>query len=366
VCSLTDSRRQFSLLKADLTNLHSTLDAVCKHLNVELPLELCSTDNRNVSQVQPNRNGHLLHVDTDEGCELSLPASPTAAHAPIDTFLGAGKPESSIDTASPHRTRKKSSAHADLISKGIISLETAQLLVQQYLTRLDLFLYALCSQYTDLESIRRASPTLLAGMCATAAFQNPEHQEVFDACNREYRHLVSASLFEKKDIEHVRALCIGSFWLPDASRILSSDAIRRAADARLQHYPSKQHAALSTATDPRDISQPHPNGREFVRLWYLLFVCDQHLSILHNRDGLMRRDLDILERRDDILLSTGCTNQDIRLLSQVSLLVIMGNIRDVLGSDSLQPVSKSLLPHFNLFTRELEQWFSRFSSVFGK
>jgi hypothetical protein len=35
------------------------------------------------------------------------------------------------------------------------------------------------------------------------------------ACNREFRSLVAKSTFEKRDVDHIRALCITSFWLAD-------------------------------------------------------------------------------------------------------------------------------------------------------
>lgn len=342
------------------------MKGICEYLELEPPAHLSSVDSLHAPNGHKAAHGDCSELENDGACELSPPASPSAAHAPIDTFLGAGKPDSNVDTSSPRRARKRTNANADIIGKGIVSLETAQLLVQQYLSRLDYFLYALCSQYKDLDSIRQASPVLLAAICAVSAFHNHEHQELFDACNREYRQLVATALFEKKDTEHIRALCIGSFWLPDASRILSSDAIRRAADSRLHQQFPRADVAMMEGQDISLADESHTRNRDSVRLWYLLFICDQHLSILHNRDGLMRKDHDILDHRDSILLSPGHTSQDIRLLSQCSLLVIMSEIRDVLGSEGLKPVPKSLSPHFSHFARELDQWYARFSTMFSK
>lgn len=351
-------------MKADLTSIFSTLKGVCDHLGLAPPVDLNSVERvaNGASHWTGELNGDL---DSDAACELSPPGSPSAANAPIDTFLGAGKPESNPETTSPQRSRRRINEHADIVSKGIIALATAQELVDQYLSRLDFFLYALCNQYKDFEAVRAASPTLLAAICTVAAFHHPEHRTLFDACNREYRHLVSIALFEKKDAEHIRALCIGSFWLPNASRILSSEAIRRAADARLHRHFSALSSMLSNGYHAPDTTPANDVDRDCVRLWYLLFICDQHLSILHNRDSVMRRDLEILEGRDDFLLSSGATNQDVRLISQVSLLAIMGQIRDVFGSEQLKTVAKSLGVQFTHFSRELDLWYSKFSVMFG-
>ena len=247
-----------------------------------------------------------------------------------------------------------------------MTVETAQALVSYYLSRLDLFLYALSSQYEDLDAVRRASPTLLAAMCTVAAYNDTDHSALFEVCNREYRHLVSSALFEKRDTAHIRALCSGSFWLPDASRILSSDAIRRAADSKLHSYFSSLTAAETDGFGDTPSAAPTDKERDYVRLWYLLFICDQHLSILHNRDSLVRRDLDVLERRERFLATPNTNNQDVRLMSQVSLLVIMGQIRDIFGSETTKPMPRSHCVQFNHFSSELDQWYSRFSGIFGE
>lgn len=108
--------------------------------------------------------------------------------------------------------------------------------------------------------------------------------------------------------------------------------------------------------------------RDRVRLWYLLFICDQYLSILYNRDPLLRSDTEIaisweayLQRdvqRDDI------TDSDVRIVSQVSLLLIMSQIRDTLGSDLEIRVPQILGNQIAYYSRQLDKWFTRFSAMF--
>lgn len=73
--------------------------------------------------------------------------------------------------------------------------------------------------------------------------------------------------------------------------------------------------------------------RDRVRLWYLLFICDQHLSILHNRDCLTRVDRPIVDEREVFLKDDMASTMDTRMVSQISLLRIMCQIRDTCGSE---------------------------------
>lgn len=197
---------------------------------------------------------------------MSPPTTPLTVGAPIDNYLTEAQQESVPDSnsLSRPRARRKTAERADLVTKGLISQLDADSLVQRYLTHLDRFLYGIASHYTDTNHVRRASPTLLAAICATVAFQDVKQREIFEVCNREYRSLISASTFESRNIEYIRALCIGSFWLPDASRILCSEAIRRAADCRLHlSFHKITHAAMS----PNMTSEQMINANDRMRLW---------------------------------------------------------------------------------------------------
>ena len=168
---------------------------------------------------------------------------------------------------------------------------------------------------------------------------------------------MSRSVFEKRDLEYVRALCIASFWLSDASRIFSSDAIRRAADMRLHrsfHHitnRSLDSIMVNSRTEERErerqssivqgdrlkflagvggraeistLSQvdrqvqtaPEIELVDRTRLWYLLFTCDQHLSILHNREPLLRGDKEITVNWEAYLDRPSRQDSDIRILSR--------------------------------------------------
>jgi hypothetical protein len=372
-----------------VSNLHASLKTICGLLSIDSPPALAAGNQAN-DLVQNDE------TENDGTCELSPPGSPSAVQAPIDTYL---KAETSPNDSHTRRTRRRPSERLDLVSKGVVSFEVATSLVNRYLTSLDRFLYGIASHFRGLTEVRQTSPVLLAAICSVSALHDAQNKDIFEACNREYRSLVSASLFEKRDIEYIRALCIGSFWLPDASRILLSEAIRRAADCRLHrdfyrlteaseamsghgasfHEPNDfangartsrtldQHAeASSSAGLPNIPARDLSKIRDRVRLWYLLFICDSHLSILHNRDPVLRPEKDAIDSREFFLSVAGSTGNDVRIISQVSLLVIMGQIKDVFGSERSRPVPRALAVQLSHFGGELDRWFARFSSIFGK
>lgn len=350
------------MVQRDLISLHSAITHISHQLQLEPPRELDVGRALNADGL----HGSPSDAQDDNGiCELSPPASPSAVEAPIDSFLAtAGVDSVSGVETSPSRRRVLD--QADLIGKGILSIDTAASLVQAYLSRLDRFIYGIASKYRNVHDIRKASPILLAAICTVSAFHDPEQDELFNACNREYRQLVSSALFEKRDDELIRALCIGSFWLPDASRILSSDAIRRAADVRLHRQFLRLNEQSVDVGDDGHANSFSCKPRDSIALWYLLFVCDQHLSILHNRDGLLKADMSIVERRNEFISGGHAQNADIRLVSQVELLAIMAQIRDALGCDTVKVLPKSLAVQFSMFGKELDEWFTKFSTIFGE
>lgn len=348
-------------LRKDVQGIHATLGRLCQHLALEAPPDLETKNEASIEDRAPAVPGEDDFDDDGELCELSPPASPSALQAPIDTFLENANTDATPDGTSPRLQRRKTLDRSDIITKGLVSLETAENLVHRYLTTLDPFLYGITSHHKDIESIRRASPTLLAAICTVAALHSFEDKDKFEICNKEYRHLVASSLFEKRNMDFIRALCIGSFWLLNASRILSSDAVRRAADVRL-------HRHFNRVTEPASTDTPEQTfeARDRVRLWYLLFICDQHLSILHNRDCLTRQEQDIIERRESFLVGNAVAKQDVRIISQVSLLRTMGQIRDAFGAETAKPLSKAMAIQLTHFLRELDQWYSQFLPLFGK
>ncbi|KAJ6031789.1 hypothetical protein N7540_002521 [Penicillium herquei] len=370
--SLVEEVKNTEHLQNDVRNIHELLTNICHHLNFSQPKPLVCTGGAPSCENKASQNEDLERDPEElDGCEISPPDTPSAVQAPIDTYLDIakfGSPGSSANTP-PSVTRQKQHSPQDLVNKGVISLSVAETLVERYFTQLDPYLYGICSGYRTFIQLRSTSPLLFAAVCTISALQDPQAQSLYETCNREFRRLMSRSIFEKHDLEYVRALCISSFWLSDASRILSSDAVRRAADMRL--HRSFDH--LCSSNDGRSIPiQSSPSStaietmavKDRVRLWYLIFISDQHLSILHNRDPLLRSDKEIALGWETFLARDDTTDSDIRLISQVALLVIMSQIRDLLGSDQEARVPQSLANQIIHYSRQLDRWLNKFSTLF--
>lgn len=361
-------------LQTDVRNIHEVLDTICQHLSLPRPKPLLTAAESNPTENKEDQNDEAECNQEDlDGCEISPPDTPSGVQAPIDTFLDIaklGSPGSSENTPPSTARQRQHSAPQDLISKGVVSTTVAETLVERYFTGLDPYLYGICSGYRSFQQIRSTSPVLFAAICTVSALQDPKGQPIYEACNREFRRLVSRSLFEKHDLEYVRALCISSFWLSDASRILSSDAIRRAADMRLHrsfdHLSGPPNTRLMSTGTPGIASTPSETiaMKDRVRLWYLIFISDQHLSILHNRDPLLRSDKEIALSWETFLAREDTTDSDVRIISQVALLVIMSQVRDLLGSDQEARVPQSLSNQIIHYSRQLDRWFTKFSALF--
>lgn len=148
-------------------------------------------------------------------------------------------------------------------------------------------------------------------------------------------------------IDDVRALCIAAFWLSEVSWKLSGHAIRIATELGIHQ---SFHKALG-------------GDREHflrARLWYMLYVCDHHFSIVYGRPPMTAESLQI--REHELFLQVPLADAlDKRILSQVSIMQILTRIHDRFVEQRLpQPTGAVLnegdfvdMRNFNL---EIDQW----------
>jgi hypothetical protein len=230
---------------------------------------------------------------------------------------------------------------------------------------LDPYIYNMTAQYGSLDEFRRRSPTLTAAILAVAALHDVSAKpELYSMCSKEFKRLVANAMFEKKiDVEYLRALVVGSFWLSDIGWTLSGYAIRRASEFHLrtcyhQIADSIKHASKYTQEQLQE-------ARDGLRLLYLLYICDHHLSILYGRASIMRDNEHYILGYENYLASSVASDIDKRVAAQVSLLLLMSRIRESLGleEDTGVPLSDSILPKIKSFERELDNWVLRWSNT---
>lgn len=117
---------------------------------------------------------------------------------------------------------KSSAKTPTLVSKGIVRIEEAEALFTIYRERLNHLLYQIVADEVTLEAVLDSSPLLAAAVCTVAALHATQLGHLFEACQAELQHLVSSkSLLGKHNMDDVRGLCIGGFWLNSLSWALS-------------------------------------------------------------------------------------------------------------------------------------------------
>lgn len=239
----------------------------------------------------------------------------------------------------------------DFISRGSISVEDAERLVGFYLNRIDHFMYMIGSgRHRDLESLRRNSSLLTACICTVAALHDPSSNHLYGICNREFRRLMSASMFVRRmDQDSMRAMCIATYWLHDLSWMISGYAIRRAMEVNLgSNYQ-------------RVLANNNEDAMNNLRIWYVLYICDRHLSILYGRPSIVREDASIAGW-EKLMTTSVFTESDKRLVSQMALLIIMGNVRELFGPDTGEPIPKAFAPKLMAFSLQIDHWMGFWST----
>lgn len=254
----------------------------------------------------------------------------------------------------------------DLISNGILDLADADRLTRAYLETTDHYLYGIASKYKDLANIRKGSSLLLAAICTVSALQNPAGKELYRICHAELRRLISNFVFTPSpNLEDFRGLCIASFWLSDISWSVSGIAIRRAVEFEL--HKSFDFAVESGAVNPlssKAVFSISETLADRVRLWYLFYICDQHLSILYGRNPTVR-DEDSVRNWDTYFTLAGDAFSDKRIFSQVALVRILSEVSEAFGQNKesrIPVVFKSQIDNFN---HQLDRWVALWLSRYG-
>ncbi|KAL5119777.1 hypothetical protein ACEQ8H_002383 [Pleosporales sp. CAS-2024a] len=356
--TLIEERSQWKdTVLGDLSHIHSSLQEALTRLSLP-PLPPLQTSSSQI--VEDAASYDMADRDDqphsyDNSPHLS-PKEEGLPHAPIDslyqiTRLRILRSDDSPDEHKASVDRNSTNHVNDFISRGLITLEDADRLVALFINRIDHFMYRVgAGSYRDLESVRRGSSVLTACICTVAALHDPNSNHLYATCGREFRRLLSANMFDRRmDQDCMRAMCVAAYWLHDMSWILSGMAIRRAMEVNLS---SSYHQVLTSC------NQEAMNN---VRIWYLLYICDRHLSILYGRPSIVRDDVSV-NGWEEIFRSPICTESDKRLVSHMALLVIMGNARELFGPDTGEPIPVAFVPQFEKFNHQIDKWVGFWSS----
>lgn len=355
---LTSGRFSEAMVQ-DLENVHSALKQVMNKLGLgELPA-LQSFGNRdsdssppretsrNMSNLEPPSLADQHHGPSCDNSPKATPEDEGLPYVPIHSLYTLTKLSALRSPDSSEAQRGK--AIDDFIARGSLSLSDAESLFALYRDRLDSYMYGIGCRYRTLEEVRRKSPILSAAIITVAALHDPKADGVYGVCSSEFRRLMEKSMFERRiDRDYLRAMCVASYWLSDCSWMLSGYAIRRAAECNL-------HNSYNQA-----IKEQSQEAADCARLWYILYICDQHLATLYGRPSIVQEDSSI-QGWEKFLNSPVATEEDKRLTGQVALVSILRSIRELFGTDKGEQIPRVYLNHISHFRRELDQWFDRWT-----
>jgi hypothetical protein len=206
-------------------------------------------------------------------------------------------------------------------------------------------MYLIGCPYRTLDELRAKSTILTVAICTVAALHDRDSDAIYGICSDEFRRLMGACMFDRLvNKDSLRAMCIATYWLSDISWTMSGYALRRAADISLSQSFTRIKAGGGTKSDA-----------DSLRLWYILYICDQHLATLYGRQPLIHHDPSIKEC-EQFLETPVCTDQDKRLVSQVSIMRIFEDIRDVFSQAKEGPLPEEYLSKIDDFHRQLIAW----------
>lgn len=344
----------------DLEQMHNALKELVKQAGMPdlAPLQSIAlreadgspgTENAQVGHL---RNGAARNDDYGPSCDNSPKISPDdedLPYVPIHSLYALTKLRAlrSPETTEGQRVRTID----DFITRGSITVADAERLFCLYRDRLDPFMYGVGCKYKTLDELRRRSMILTAATLTVAALHDEQSNPIYGVCSSEFRRLMERSMFERRvDRDYLRAMCIASYWLSDVSWMLSGYAIRRAAECNL-------HGSHS-----RVISEQTEEAADSARIWYILYICDQHLATLYGRPSIVQEDSSI-QGWESFLESPVSNDEDKRLASQVTLLSILRSIRELFGPDKGEAIPRVYLNQITHFNRQLDQWIGHWSNT---
>ncbi|RPA96052.1 hypothetical protein L873DRAFT_1695690 [Choiromyces venosus 120613-1] len=282
----------------------------------------------------PDRYVEKVKMEDNDG--HSLVSNPMGSLYEVTNLQG---PRTSLRVGQQH----PSESDGDFISSGLITQDEAERLFTIFRDSLNHYLFDIALTHSTLEAARASSCLLTAAIFTVSSLHLPQHHHLFPKLCREFLRLVSSSMFDRyHQMDDVRALCIGAFWLTELSWKLSGHAVRIATEMGIHQSFRK---ALGGS----------PEHFERARLWYLLYVCDHHFSIAYGRPPVIH-DHEPMRKYELYLQSSLAIEGDNRVICQVSLFVIMTRIYNCFEGEAEGEISDESLSQLAGFNEQLDSW----------
>ncbi|CAH0037695.1 unnamed protein product [Clonostachys rhizophaga] len=343
---------QLQLLQTSLADVQSQLASLRASQGLELPVAR-STPNTSPNQSLPTPNVTAM---TRENSPDNMNDGESDAEARDDQVI-VGAPMASLFKVTRLRNiRSDPGSHRhgpvtsdrgqpmDFIDEDRACLADAEKLFTTFKGTLNAYLWGgVVLAHDTLASARQSSPLLVAAILAVTALHTQDEGQSFDRYYPILLEIAGQSLFQRyHNLDDIRGLCIGAFWLSDVSWKLSGLAVRIATELNIHQSCAK--ALRGDATH-----------FEKARLWYVLYVCDHHFSIAYGRPPVINEDMTITNHQAFLDLP-GATKSDIRLHSQVGIFMILSRVDCSFGPDRSRLVANDEFESIRRYGADIDQW----------
>ncbi|KAK5093334.1 hypothetical protein LTR70_004704 [Exophiala xenobiotica] len=314
----------------------------------------------NASEGEPSQPQKLQPASefqtTRENSREPLEDDKNIAPAPMGSLYEAtqlGSLRTRLRRPNPRKRNVKRRMETDMVSQNLLSIADAEELLQLFKRSLSRYLFnTSIPEDISLISIRESSTVLFTALMLVSALHVPGKEAIHAICHKQFLELVSTAMFDRfHTLDDVRGLCIAAFWQPDLSWKLSGLCIRMATELNLHH------AFYKAFYTPGLTEGERAGHMEKARVWYLLYVLDHHFSIAYGRPPVTAELLPIREY-SVFVNNPSAMPSDRRLLSQVSLFVILSKAYEVFGLEPDRMMGSddaTLLTHMR-FTDETRSW----------
>lgn len=234
----------------------------------------------------------------------------------------------------------------DILVRGTITIEEAEYLFNYYRKNINSLLWGgiLC-QHKTLQDARQSSAVLTAAVITVAALHAPDQKKILPSAYDEFVSISgSDSLSRSHNLDDIRGLCIGAFYLTNLSWRLTSQAVRMATEVNLHQ------ASLSLLRGYSDLKT-----HERMRLWYVLYICDHQFAIAYGRPPIMHDD-GAIRSIDKFLANQLISPGDIRLAGQVKIQQILSEVYFFYGCDPDLALNTEDYERLRSFNISLDQW----------
>ena len=86
----------------------------------------------------------------------------------------------------------------DIISRGILTLDQAEMLFFKYTTKHDNYIYSVLEEGSTFSTVRNNSPLLLAAICAVTSLHVMSPDIPYERCYEEFVHLSASHVFSSR------------------------------------------------------------------------------------------------------------------------------------------------------------------------